>query len=563
LAYQALYRKYRPMLFEDVVGQDVIIKTLKNSIKESKISHAYLFCGPRGTGKTSVAKLIAKMINCESPSMGNPCGNCNFCKQIVNKETQDIIEIDAASNNGVDEIREIKNKVGFMPGMGKFKIYIIDEVHMLSTGAFNALLKTLEEPPAHVIFILATTEPYKLPLTIISRCQRFDFKKIPIDFIKQRISHVVKIEKVDIEDAAIDEIARISDGGLRDALGILDQLTAFCNDKIMISDVHDITGTVSKEEMMCFLEKNFNNEIEDTFKQLDKFNSNGKDLIKFSEELIMLLRDILIIKNVPNYFCDDCDMEKLYKKNKDMAKEEKIYDWIIELNNTINNMKNSNHPKILLETMILKLQNSSFSSVENSEMPEELPKVKEITCIDDNVLTTENNNNDDIKKDLRQEKNVEIIKNVRVNNSLSNADKKILDIIKKNWLKISSYSVDPYFGPIAGILLDCEIKVAGSKYLVITYKYDSMVERVNSSLGMIEKLLEKVFENNYKIIALIDNEWEIIRKEYVSKMKLGYKYEMLDEPSFQEDNSNNNISSEDDLIKSAIDVFGDKIVVIK
>ena len=294
MSYLALYRKYRPVDFNSVYGQEEVVTVLKNAIISGKISHAYLFCGPRGTGKTTIAKIIARLVNCDNLVDGNPCGKCYNCLNYLN--SNDIVEIDAASNNGVDEIRELRDKINLVPSNAKYKVYIIDEVHMLTTQAFNALLKTLEEPPSHVIFILATTEPHKIPLTIASRCQKFRFSKIDDAKIVARLSEICKLEDISIDNDSLFEIARLSDGGMRDAINFLDQLVAYSSDDIKIDDVYKVNGSVSYAELFNLLTYIINNDKVKIIEFIDDLNASGKDINKFLEELLIFLKDVIYIK---------------------------------------------------------------------------------------------------------------------------------------------------------------------------------------------------------------------------------------------------------------------------
>ena len=293
--YLALYRKYRPTNFNEVVGQDKVITVIKNEIINNRISHAYLFSGPRGTGKTTTAKIIAKLVNCTNSVNGECCNKCDNCLNF--KNSSDIVEIDAASNNGVDEIRELRDKVNLVPTNSKYKIYIIDEVHMLTTQAFNALLKTLEEPPAHVIFILATTEPHKIPLTVASRCQKFQFSKISNDEIVHRLSDIIKEENIKLDNEILLEIARLSDGGLRDAINMLDQLLAYKSENITLMDVYNINSCVSYIDIYNFINNMMNNNAIEIVNFIEKIDSEGKNISKFIEELIVFLKDILLYKS--------------------------------------------------------------------------------------------------------------------------------------------------------------------------------------------------------------------------------------------------------------------------
>ena len=297
MSYTALYRKFRPSTFDQVKGQDHIVQTLKNQINANRIGHAYLFCGTRGTGKTSVAKIFAKAVNCEHPVDGSPCNECETCRGITNGSAMNVIEIDAASNNGVDNIRQIRDEIQYSPSSGKYTVYIIDEVHMLSIGAFNALLKTLEEPPAYVIFILATTEPHKIPITILSRCQRYDFKRISIDTIAARLSELMEKESIEVEDKAIRYVAKAADGSMRDALSLLDQCIAFyLGQKLTYDNVLDVLGAVDNEIFSRLTRSVIDSDVTTSLNILDEIIMQGRELGQFVNDFIWYLRNLMLIK---------------------------------------------------------------------------------------------------------------------------------------------------------------------------------------------------------------------------------------------------------------------------
>ena len=356
MAYKALYRTYRPQDFNEIAGQEHITRTFKNALKSNKIAHAYLFSGPRWTGKTSIAKIIAKAVNCEKAPIENPCNECDICRGIDNNSISDVIEIDAASNNGVDEIREIRDKVKYLPGVGKYKVYIIDEVHMLSTGAFNALLKTLEEPPKHVIFILATTEPHKIPATIHSRCQRFDFRGISVPEMTERLHTIIDEENIEISKEAIKVIAESAEGGMRDAISLLDQVVSYSENKVTINDVHAIRGTVSNESLLEVALAIYENDSVKAIKLLDRLIELGKEAPRLVENMIMFYRDMLIFKNT------DVDKdEQLIFSNKtfiELAQKlsnNVIFFYIDILNKTQNDMKWTNNARLFMELALIKL----------------------------------------------------------------------------------------------------------------------------------------------------------------------------------------------------------------
>ena len=359
MAYTALYRKFRPNEFEDVKGQEHIVTTLKNQIKADRIGHAYLFCGTRGTGKTTVAKIFAKAVNCEHPVDGSPCGECASCRAITAGNSMNVIEIDAASNNGVDNIREIKEEVNYSPTEGRYKVYIIDEVHMLSIGAFNALLKTLEEPPSYVIFILATTEAHKIPITILSRCQRYDFRRISIDTISARLGELMVQEGVEVEEKAIRYVAKAADGSMRDALSLLDQCIAFyLGQRLTYDHVLEVLGAVDTEIFSALLRKILEKNITGAIALLEELVIRGRELGQFVVDFTWYLRNLLLVQSADDME-DVLDISsenlKLLKEEAQMVKPEILMRFIRVFSQLTNQVKYSSQKRILIEIAIIKL----------------------------------------------------------------------------------------------------------------------------------------------------------------------------------------------------------------
>lgn len=356
MAYQALYRVWRSQRFDDVVGQKAITQTLKNAIVQKKTSHAYLFTGPRGTGKTSAAKIFAKAINCKHSQDGEPCNVCETCVAITEGRLNDVIEIDAASNNGVEEIRDIRDKAKYAPTQAEYKVYIIDEVHMLSTGAFNALLKTLEEPPQNVIFILATTEPHKIPLTIISRTQRFDFKRISTQDIVDHMAHIMQEMALDYEEQALYVIGRAAEGGMRDALSILDQTISFSDEKITLEDAMQVTGSLTYEMMDHYIQCCVAGDVERALEGLESILGEGKEARRFLEDLLLYCRDLLMYQQAPKLLAEKAGtLTEAFKELATQTPAEKIYQLIQILSDTQNEIRFTNNANIYLEVATVKL----------------------------------------------------------------------------------------------------------------------------------------------------------------------------------------------------------------
>lgn len=364
MSYIALYRKWRPKKFEDVVHQDFVVETLKNAVLNKRIAHAYLFCGSKGTGKTTMAKIFARAINCLNPQTGSPCNECEICKSILNGSLMDVIEIDAASNNSVDNVREIRDEVIYTPAKATFKVYIIDEVHMLSTGAFNALLKTLEEPPSHAVFILATTEPHKLLPTVLSRCQRFDFKRIPVESIIQRLTEIANVNDITLSPQALNHIAQLADGALRDAISLLDQCISTGKKTISEEDLILTLGIVGHELLSQTTDFIIENNINSLLTSIEEVYMQGKDLKTYLSELIKYLRDLLILNIAGNFsnltIIDESSKLKMTEQSKNLGNT-KLIAIIKELSLLENSLKWSLQPRISLEVGLIKIANGIYT----------------------------------------------------------------------------------------------------------------------------------------------------------------------------------------------------------
>ena len=359
MSYQALYRKFRPQTFHDVKGQDHIVTTLKNQIKSGRIGHAYLFCGTRGTGKTTIAKIFAKLVNCENPGEDGPCGECAMCQAIQSGSSMNVVEIDAASNNRVDDIRTVIEEVQYSPSEGKYKVYIVDEVHMLSTSAFNALLKTLEEPPSYLIFILATTEVHKIPLTILSRCQRYDFKRISVETIAGRLKELLVKEGIEAEEKAINYIAKAADGAMRDGLSLLEQCVSFYfGEKLTYENVLKILGAVDQTIYHELVQAISENKVHEVIRVLDEVAMQGKDLTQFTNEFVWYLRNLLLVKTSEEAgdMIDTSaeNLEELKRLSK-QVEAEMIFRYIRVLSETCNQLRYATQKRVLLEVTLIKL----------------------------------------------------------------------------------------------------------------------------------------------------------------------------------------------------------------
>lgn len=520
MKYQALYRKYRPKTFDDVYGQQIVVQTLKNVIKNNKLTHAYLFVGPRGTGKTSIAKIFAKTINCLHPEDGLSCEKCDICISNNSNENVDIIEMDAASNNGVDEIREIRNHITLLPTVSKYKIYIIDEVHMLTTGAFNALLKTLEEPPEHIIFILATTEPHKIPLTIMSRCQSFEFKPIPVAIIKERLKYICAQENINIDDKSLNLIAEESNGGLRDAVSMLDQLNAYADGNIKYEDVLLLNGRINDNEIEKFMTEMVNDDLNSVFTKIESWQEEGKNFIYICEDFIRFLRNELIKFKLEN----NSNIVNLIGENKTI-------EVIMILNKISNDMKISKDKKVLFDVTIINITNilKNKQTFENNTYTSKNIKIENKTP---EKVEIKEEKPQTVEVPIKETKNYTLydeLMNIRLNNTLGIADKKSKIEYENAVENLKNDISDLNKLKIINLLDDTKITAGSKDGIILTTDSDNILHDLYDNMELLEESLESLLGKKVKVCILLDELWNKKRIIYVEKIKNKEKIDIIDE----------------------------------
>jgi DNA polymerase III subunit gamma/tau len=526
LAYQALYRVWRPQTFIDVVGQEHVTKTLQNALLQQKISHAYLFSGPRGTGKTSAAKILAKAINCERSPVSEPCNECSACLGITNGTISDVLEFDAASNSRVEEMRDVLDKVKFAPTSVNYKVYIIDEVHMLSISAFNALLKTLEEPPKHVIFILATTEPHKIPLTIISRCQRFDFRRITAGAIVKRMKLIVEESGINCDERALQLIARAADGGMRDALSLLDQAISYSEDQVSIEDALTVTGSVSQGFLnklsLAFREK----DVASGLAALDELLFHGKDPMRFIEDLILFYRDMLLYKTAPNLeeSLERVMLDDDFRIMAETISMDQIYQLIDLLNKTQQEMRWTNHPRIFLEVAIVKLCQMEVKHTEQTQPAQINDLIARIGQLESELQHLKTNGVAAVPQESASQAQKSAPKSSKktfqpavgkINEVLKQATKNDLNVIKANWGELRASLLKSQ----AALLNDAEPIAASSSAFIIKFKHEMICQMAMNRADFLDAVIAALYKltgKSFTLLGVPEDQWLPIRESFIN-----------------------------------------------
>ena len=508
--HKALYRVYRPKNLSDVIGQEHIVRTLKNQIENNNVGHAYLFCGTRGTGKTSTAKIFSRAVNCTNLHNDEPCNECENCREILEDKTMDVVEIDAASNNSVDDIRELRENVKYSPAKAKYKVYIIDEVHMLSQGAFNALLKTLEEPPSYVIFILATTEPHKIPATILSRCQRFDFKRVTVKDISSRMRYICEKEGIEADEKALNLIARNSQGALRDALSILDQCISFEGNKISYNDVIELLGSVNIEQLFDLAESVIKEDTRKSLQILNDFIIWGKDVRNLVNDLIDHFRNLMVCK-ISNDLDEIISLPEetidLLKQQAETIDTNNLIRILNILSETQDGMKISSNPRVLMEVTMMKIAQPMFDEskealikrIENLEQKIESGNIKVNHISTNQTVDNFNENN--------QQNNNTVEKQEDENIEYENLKGDDIKLVEKSWKKILQKMKEDKNQVIRALLQDVDsFNISeDTLYIIFTDNYSFAKSRLDSpaTIQYVEKVIREVLNRSFSVkIAL-------------------------------------------------------------
>ena len=526
--YQALYRMYRPQSFDDVVGQTHVTKTLRNAISKGKQSHAYIFSGPRGTGKTSIAKVFAKAINCLNSDDGEPCNECAICKGITQGTNSDVIEIDAASNNGVDEIRNIRDKVKYAPSESKYKVYIIDEVHMLTTGAFNALLKTLEEPPSHAIFILATTEPHKIPPTIISRAQRFDFKAISMDQIVDRLKFVAESQSLEYDNAALEFIAKTSEGGMRDALSIMDQAIAFGDERLTLQDALNVTGSVDEAALNDLFKDVVEGNVKEAFGRYHHFISEGKEVNRLINDMIYFVRDTIMIKT-SNESNESIEYDALIHFDLDT-----LYRMIDIINDTLVSIRFSVNQNVHFEVLLVKLaemikaqpqtvQNMATTAVATE--PDNDVLLQRMEQLENELKTLKAqgaSNSGQTQQPKKPTRTVQRSKNAfsmqQIAKVLDKANKEDIKLLKDHWQEVIDHAKSNDKKSLVSLLQNSEPVAASEDHVLVKFEEEIHCEIVNKDdekRNNIESVVCNIVNKTVKVVGVPSDQWLRVRSEYI------------------------------------------------